>query len=226
MLPSPKYDLRPAWEQAQVYLPGRATAIKPASLRDSEPVRAVIFMHGCGGISPDERSWAGFLSELGFMVVLPDSFAIKGRPMNCDPRSKLTSIGAIEPQELFALRLAEFRQALNELRKLPYVQEIYAMGFSEGGATVNMVARPDIAGIISIGSYCRGPVFVQTTIPVLTIDHAIDPYFVNSASPTNQCAEKYKSHSTHTQLVIPGPGHEAAANTEARAAVRALLKSR
>lgn len=215
-----KFDIRPSWDRAIVYLPGKFLSTDVQALESAGDRDAVIFLHGCTGIRNDEIGWAKFLNDLGYIVVLPNSLAIKGRPVNCSPGSYTTTSGAIDPRVLFKIRAFEFRQAHQNLRQLGSIKKIYLMGFSEGAATVHFYGGKDLfAGVISVSSHCRGPVNIQQDVPVLTIDFESDPWFRTQ----NLCMLKYKEHRYHTNLVLEGSGHEAARNTKAETAVKAFL---
>lgn len=215
-----KFDIRPSWERASVYLPGKIFPAGVAALETADTRDVVVFLHGCTGIRSDEISWAKFLSGLGYIVVLPDSFAIKGRPLNCSPGSFTTTTGAMDPILLFRIRAFEFRQAQQHLKRMSNIKKIYLMGFSEGAATVNLVGRSGLFdGIVSISSHCRGPVSVPKDVPTLTIDFESDPWFRSE----NYCAQKYKDHEKYKQVVLPGSGHEAMRHWAAEDAIKEFL---
>lgn len=217
-----KFDIRPSWDRAHVYLPGKLLSTNTQDITSAGERDAVIFLHGCTGIKNDEIGWAKFLTDLGYVVVLPDSLAIKGRPVNCSPSSFTTTAGAIDPRVLFKIRVFEFRQAQQNLRRFANIRKIYLMGFSEGAATVNFYGGKDLFdGVISISSHCRGPVNVRKEVPVLTIDFASDPWFRND----NSCALQYKEHHHYTNVTLDGSGHEAVRNKKAEDAVRVFLSS-
>lgn len=215
-----KFDVRPSWGRASVYLPGKIFPAGVDVLEAAGERDAVVFLHGCTGIKNDEISWAKFLNGLGYVVVLPDSFAIKGRPLNCNPSSFTTNTGAMDAKLLFRVRASEVRQARQNLNRMPNIKKIYLMGFSEGAAVVNLVSRSGLFdGIVSISSHCTGPVNVPKDVPALTIDFESDPYFKSE----NFCAVKYRGHDKYKQVVLPGGGHEAMTHKMAEAAIKEFL---
>lgn len=215
-----RFDVRPSWEDATVYISGK---IFPTNTKAIEPTVAtdvVVFMHGCTGIKGDEVAWAKFLNDLGYLVVLPNSLAIKGRVVNCSPSSFTTTNGSMNPADLFMIRAREFRYSFDQLRKNPNVGKIFLAGFSEGAVTVHFYRGKGLfTGLISISSFCRGPVSAPRDAPILTIDYEQDPYF-----PTKyMCEEKYGSHDSFTKVILDGGGHEAARNKKAEQAVKDFL---
>lgn len=212
-----RFDVRPSWEDAIVYVPGKIFSTNTNAIASTAATDVVVFMHGCTGIKGDEVAWAKFLNDLGYLVVLPNSLAIKGRVVNCSPSSFTTTNGSMNPADLFMIRTREFRYAHDQLRKNPNIGKIFLAGFSEGAATVHFYQRNGLfAGLIAISSFCRGPVSAPKGTPILTIDHEQDPYF-----PTKYiCYEKYGSYDSFTKVVLEGGGHEAARNKKAEQAVK------
>lgn len=85
-------ELEIAWTKATVSVPGSFFPTRPdkVTVKDLHPV--LVFLHGCTGINNHDSSWAKFISELGFIVVMPDSMARPGRVSNCDAQSaKITN---------------------------------------------------------------------------------------------------------------------------------------
>lgn len=218
-----KFDIRPSWEKASVYLPGKflptnVSAIESAGNRD-----VVVFLHGCGGIKNDEIGWSKFFSNLGYVVVLPDSFAIKGRPLNCNSTTTTPTTGAIGIHDLMNLRIREFRLASEKLRSMKNIRKIFVVGFSEGGAVANMLHNPSLFdGVISISSYCISSVATPKQIPVLTIDFETDPWFRMG----NMCKNKYQNHERYTQVILAGNGHSAISNKIAEGSIKEFLSER
>ncbi len=86
-----------------------------ADLRLDKKYPVVIYLHGCGGItSSNDTRWGKFLSEMGFVVILPDSLARPGRISNCDTSAKKTSNRF--PMAI-PYREQEIFYSINELKK-------------------------------------------------------------------------------------------------------------
>jgi len=77
------YDVSKAWETAPVYVPSNFLVKRVDNVKVDSPLPVVIFLHGCGGINDHEKKWANFLKSQNYIVILPNSFGIPGRPTNC-----------------------------------------------------------------------------------------------------------------------------------------------
>ena len=222
-LASGRFDIRPSWEKASVYLPGKFLPTNVSAIESSGERDVVVFLHGCGGIKNDEIGWSKFFANLGYVVVLPDSFAIKGRPLNCNSTSTTPTTGAIGTHDLMNLRIREFRLASEKLRSMKNIRKIFVVGFSEGGAVANMLHNPSLFdGVVSISSYCISPAATPKQIPVLTIDFETDPWF----RMKNTCKNKYQDHEKYTQVILTGNGHSAFPNKIAEEAMKKFLSER
>ncbi len=92
-------------------------------------IPAVIYAHGCEGPkrAPD---WAGTFNEFGFAFFALDSFRRPGRVPLCYRKGTSWK---------FSLRHAEIRFALQQIRKLGWIDQrrIVLVGKSEGGRAVS-----------------------------------------------------------------------------------------
>src|SRR5579862_9084916 len=64
------------------------------------PFPAVVALHGCAGlgskgatVSPRHRDWADRLTQLGFVVLFPDSFGSRGAGSQCRTSARVTRPG-------------------------------------------------------------------------------------------------------------------------------------
>ena len=131
-----------SWEDALVFLPGKffSTSTSKVNLDKKYPV--VIYLHGCAGITPShDYGWAKEITKHGFIVVMPDSFAIPKRPSNCDPTT--TARGFFPNANL--IRIIEIAYVYQQLAKTSWadMKNIFLMGFSEGGSAT---ARSEFKG--------------------------------------------------------------------------------
>lgn len=214
-----KFNISESWQYAKVYAPNEFFVKSVDKLADMNPKNVVVYLHGCGGIGSDEITWAKFLSDNGFVVVLPDSLAITGRKRNCEPGSSTRNAHNVP---VGPLRIFEAQYAFEEISKIDSVEKVFLMGHSEGGATILMAPMKKFKAVVSVGSFCSGPkVNISNEVPLLLVNYESDPWFKGT---NNLCREKtdHRKENT-TELVISGGGHEASRNTEARKTVLDFL---
>lgn len=218
---SRKFDISESYKAAKLYIPNQTNISSIEKFEEAKPKHVVVYLHGCGGIGSDEQAWGRFLSKNNFVVLMPDSLAIKGRRRNCEVGSSTRNAHNVP---VGPLRILEARHALEQISQIKSVEKIFLMGHSEGGATILMAPFGKFNGVISIGSFCSGPnVNISKNVPLLLINHESDPWFKDI---TNQCLQKTAHRSENTkELVILGAGHEASGNNEARKAVLDFLNS-
>jgi dienelactone hydrolase len=91
------------------------------------PFPALIVLHGCDGVSANQRSWAARLVSWGYIAAIVDSFRPRRVSSTCE------SNGSPKPQ----LRAQDAFNAAAYLRTLPDVMpnRIGVIGFSHGGST-------------------------------------------------------------------------------------------
>jgi dienelactone hydrolase len=214
------YDVAKTWEGAVVYVPGRFFTRSISTVDVPKPMPTVILMHGCAGISPEEHNWARFLKGLGFIVIMPDSFASPGRLKNCDSGSHQRNLGLVP---VIAIRQWEVEYAAHFARQQSWIDKknLFLMGHSEGGMGVSM-ARGRFTGVIVSGYICTFGVFAAPQVPVLAISWEKDPWF----SETHHCKDKWGERYNSTQVILPGSGHGTFLSSKARNEVEYFLKSK
>jgi dienelactone hydrolase len=230
-----KFDVRPSWEKAEVFVPGRLFNANVRELPKMEPMDVVLYMHSSVGIKADEHQWAKMLNDMGFVVVMPDSFAIKGRMERSSPHRNPAGVaGSHSQEELGRIRVSELVYAVNQLKELPNVRRIFFMGFSEGsvivlagftnyekdGVKVPAITRT-ISGVISISSFCVGPVRVPDNVPLLIVNYETDPQFPRMSNSV--CVEKTSYRKSTNIVVLKGDGHEAGLHSVAKSSVREFI---
>jgi dienelactone hydrolase len=94
----------------------------------SDPVPAVILMHGCGGVSGTEIGWAATLQKLGIATFIVDSFGGRALTEACTARQFYHAASGI----------SDAYSALERLAVDPRIDRtrIGIMGFSMGGRIV------------------------------------------------------------------------------------------
>ncbi|MCP5410169.1 MAG: dienelactone hydrolase family protein [Chromatiaceae bacterium] len=225
-----------AWEHMMYILPANATKsgvaekvrynneklasgwseqVQNENLKPDVKLPAVLYMHGCTGISSG-YAWGNELASMGLAVFLPDSYA---RP-NRDPWCSLKR-GSLAPFEWrIQQRIHELEYALSQIRNLPWVDQdrVVLMGFSEGGATVAYYPRKDFVAHIVIGQDCPigfsrgGP----NGIPVLNIVGSEDEW---GKGLCNIAPDAQGSRS----VLIKGAYHDVSQEPEAHAALAEFL---
>jgi acetyl esterase/lipase len=103
---------------------------------------AVMYLHGCGGISGDSDYYGELLTSEGYVVFMPDSFQ-RSREF-CGDEGPLS--------HRVTLRHEEIKYALSRIQKIPWIDQnrVILMGHSEGGnATDNWAWGGDSPPILS-----------------------------------------------------------------------------
>ena len=144
-----------SWDESRVYVPGSFFEKSISNLKLEKKYPVVIYLHGCNGITSfNDTRWGKFISEMGFVAILPDSLARPGRISNCDPST--TSTSHRFPMAL-PYREQEIFYAINELKKMTWVdsENIFLMGHSEGANAVAITKAKGVRGVILSSGYCK-----------------------------------------------------------------------
>lgn len=168
----------------------------------SEPTRGVIlYLHGCDGRG-GRRAWFPHLQSVGFLVIVPDSFA--------DPRPDAAcgrSWDAYKP--VFRIRSAQTAYAIERIREAWPGAPLLVWGHSEGGALAYTL-DDDFAGIIVTGHACGfgvdSEIKVRPNVPMLIIQGTKDPW-VPVARARRTCVQLDRSLLWHLEM-IEGTGHQ------------------
>ena len=108
---------------------------------------AVAFLHGCGGllnrwqdIQPRESDWAERLNDLGYVVLMVDSFTPRRQGNMCAPQNFREQVYLARPKDAYG--------ALRWLQAQPFVRpdRIGLIGWSLGGGTVLLTIRKESLG--------------------------------------------------------------------------------
>jgi len=220
------YDVSKAWEGAQVYVPSNFLVKSVDNVKVDSPLPVVIFLHGCGGINDHERKWASYLKSKNFIVVLPNSFAIPNRPTNCTSTLPNRMVWRVPVDQL---RPAEAEYALSKIKEQDWADKnnIFLMGFSEGGMAAHNVKEDGFAGLIMSGFPCalRGPIKSSFDTPTLVLNWKLDPDFIRNDGTYQQCTDKpyWKFRTKSIEILLDGKGHFNADEPLARDAVFKFL---
>jgi hypothetical protein len=222
-------DVALTWEKAMVFVPGSLFTKTPNKVTVNKPLPVVIFLHGCTGIDPNgDVGWGGFIKELGYIAVLPDSMARPGRKPNCDPKKKR---GGAFPQAN-SMRMQELRYALEQVKKSAWADtnNIFLMGHSEGAQAAARNKLPNFRGIIISGWTCTDTarpgfdgIFAPLDTPILTLEWDHDAW--REGTPQQgSCANKFGERKNARQVLFSGTQHNTYTQREARDAVAQFFK--
>ncbi|MEM8784497.1 MAG: hypothetical protein AAGF19_01415 [Pseudomonadota bacterium] len=175
------------WSEGLFYVPSGDKVLRGkigkelSGIAPSSPVPAVVFMHGCDGISSVPKRSAKIYSEAGYAVFLPDSFARTNKPLSCNP---LTAQGSLH-REVLGWRHAEATHAVEQVRDLDWIQQdnVFLVGHSEGAITAATYEGPPVSARIVEGWTCHAgwPEYhglkAPASEPVLSLVGELDPWF-------------------------------------------------
>ncbi|QAU34055.1 hypothetical protein EKL02_07560 [Janthinobacterium sp. 17J80-10] len=206
-----------------------ATRIRLRDIPNGQTYPVLIFMHGCAGMASQEHTnWGSLLASLGMVVVMPDSFARSGRPVNCDD---LTEGGGPYPQ-VHEMRLEEIAYASQQIRMQTWYdgKHLLLMGYSEGAIAAVRTPLAGFRGVIATSWTCTHwnvpalhGIYLPLDTPILTLRHEDDSWFPSAALDGN-CADHMAGRPDATSLVVPGLGHGTFHDASAREAVIAFVQ--
>ena len=174
---------------------------------------AVIYMHGCAGISDEAFNYQKMMLKHGHAFFIPNSFVRPGR-------EKLCGQGGMS--ERVAMRQREASTALKEIRKLDWIDQnkVILMGFSEGGNTTDSWYNDDFSALIVIGSACTnsgGSPSAPDNVPVLAIVGENDNYRPGLSCSISRTIGGSKS------IIIKGADHWISDNNITRKSINKFL---
>ena len=121
----PDQMISDTWKSAKVFVPDLSGShVKFNEVpKETKKHPVVIFMHGCGGLNKSSLHWGKFLSELGYIAVLPDSYAISGREKYCDTKNQITNAGNANGIAVKNLRANEIRVTKDAVLKTNWADD-------------------------------------------------------------------------------------------------------
>ena len=190
------------------------TTLAESEIIPNTKVPAVLYLHGCAGISYEAWVYTQLLVEEGYAVFIPDSFEREGGRLPCSQWGSL--------QYRVSQRTEEAKYALTRILELDWVdqEKIVLMGFSEGGNTVDNWSQSGFAAHIIIGSACTlvgGSPAAPPDVPVLAIVGSNDEF-----RPGLSC-NVYRTICGSSSIVIQGAGHAIAEYPETQEAILTFL---
>jgi dienelactone hydrolase len=215
-------DVELSWEKAPVYLPGRWFATNVNQIDVTKPTPVLIYLHGCSGIyGPHDSAWASFISDLGFIVILPDSMVRPGRLSNCDPKLKR---GTNVFPKAAKYRQEEIIYALSQVMSSDWSDKknIFLMGHSEGGVATAQSTHEEFAGKIISGWSCTNTtnnaydgIYSPKNVPILAFA-SIEDEWRKGKSTEGRCADKADGRTNFRQIDLEGWNHNTYGYSEAR----------
>lgn len=221
-------ELQRTWERAEIWIYPKGVGFCNGRLGDLEIQRAlaslrpgykmptVIYLHGCGHKKPAGWTYARWLVNAGYAVIMPDSFQRIHRPQTCNPWTQKRLAGA-PSDEVLAMRQAEIRYAVAQVQKLPWVDQdnLFLMGHDEGGEAVAMYGGGEFKAYVISGALCYRGFNIPPSKPVLAVSSASDPLFEGAAA--DSCARHATANGNPTlSKVLPGYLHDVSGEPEAR----------
>ncbi|MBM3502890.1 MAG: hypothetical protein FJX65_03345 [Alphaproteobacteria bacterium] len=156
----------------------RVVAQRIAELRQRPRVPLVVFLHGCTGIG--DVPFFEALARQGYAVVVPDSFARRFRPLQCDPRTLRGGNNVF----VYDFRATELTYALEQIGKTDWVDfsNLFLIGASEGAVAAALFRGEVFNARVLLQWTCHGQALVRgisapPNEPVLAILRAGDPYY-------------------------------------------------
>jgi hypothetical protein len=198
------------------------------NIPDRMKIPLVIYMHGCVGLRDEEHDDIRFFVRNNYAVIAPDSFARKFRPKSCDP---YTYTGGLF-RDVLRFRLAEARYAHKLANTLPWVdkQNIFMVGFSEGGIATARYSRGGLAGRIILGWTCNSWWSEYAGIsgprdePILAVVASNDPWFTHT-STMGDCGDFMLFRTSCESVVIDTSLHAVQALPEVRERILQFLEA-
>jgi dienelactone hydrolase len=217
-----------SYENAHVYVPGSFFKTIPSKVDVTKKYPVVIYLHGCTGIVQHDYFWAKTISDLGYIVVQPDSLSRPNTKVICDAKSQTSQRGLAAGIALMQ-RQQEIKYALSQVKQSPWADttNIFLMGHSQGGVSTALNKNNEFRGLIISGWTCThsvsGGIKSDKNIPVLAIAFDKDPWYYGKDTQ-GRCADQAEGRVKFTQLDLSGAHHGTAQEPEAKASVSKFLK--
>jgi dienelactone hydrolase len=228
-------DIARTFSQAFVLLPpARGEEVTVGKMSDADVRRklsaaggrlpVMVYMHGCTGLQ-DPSVLAGFAKQ-GFVVVAPNSFARRFRPLQCRPSSRTGG----ENIFVFDFRLSELSYAVHRLRGMAWVDpdRMILFGVSEGGVAAALYRGNEFNGRIIAQWTCHGHPFVRGIAapagePILAVVRKGDPWYdrARTRGQEGDCGAFFGDRPRSRSIVLDGaPGHVVLRDPRVLAAMR------
>jgi hypothetical protein len=221
---SDRQELERTWQGALVYLPERLGSTSGRLVRNGKLERAVsqsgmrkklpliLFMHYCEGLG-HHREDIKRLSNLGFIVIAPDSFARNHRPLGCyEDREKFIRYF----DAAVAFQKAELDYAVQKLSAFDWIDRsnLFLFGSGMGGLVVAHYEGDDFAGHLIEGWGCRGPnpifdgIWSPPKVRVFSTVSKNTPFLQKNEGFSVDCETYIKDRADSVSVMLERPAHQ------------------
>jgi dienelactone hydrolase len=215
-----------SYDKAEVFIPNKFFTTIPSKIEVDRKYPIVIYLHGCTGIESHDTQWAKFISNMGYIVIQPNSLARENTKVACDPKA-FKSISAMAQGKALMFRQQEIKYTLEKVKSSTWADtnNIFLMGHSQGGISTALNKLNDFKGLIISGWTCTdtlvGGIRSASNIPVLVIAYDNDPWRQDKSK--GRCIDSAKEHTNLTQIDLVGNFHGTIDNPRAREEVKKFL---
>jgi dienelactone hydrolase len=217
-----------SYDKAEVFIPNKFFTTVPSKIDVNKKYPVVIYLHGCTGITQHDYQWAKFISNLGYIVIQPNSLARPNTKIVCDPKTFKSEPGLATGKALM-FRQQEIKYALSQIRISAWADtsNVVLMGHSQGGVSAALNKINEFKRVIISGWSCThsltGGIKSEKNVPVLSITYDNDPWY--SESPfKGSCADYAHDRESFKQVNLQGSYHNTYDNYTAREEVQMFLK--
>jgi dienelactone hydrolase len=235
-------QLERVWRNTMVVFPQNPTSITgraamlPRLLEWYRPVGrlpAVIFMHGCSGLSMGSSQVTRMIrayASAGFVVFAPNSLD-RPRPPYC------TGVGEVSGTDhtSLPLRLAELDMVRAKVAAMDWVDQdnLFASGHSLGGWTLSQYSGTAFRALAPFGLHCLATRVLQNkrgiqapeSVPVIVAQGDADEWYPTVNLKVTNCgahAEMRQPNRVH--LLLPGIPHDVTRDPSVMPAVVAFFR--
>lgn len=217
-------ELDKTWQDALVYLPdelggafgrligdGRFDKAISQSNKDKKwPL--ILLMHYCEGLG-HHREDMKRLSKLGFIVIGPNSFARKHRPLGCyEDRAKFIRYF----DAAVAFQKAELDYSVQKLSRFDWIDKknLFLFGSGMGGLVVAHYEGDEFAGHLIEGWGCRGPnpifdgIWAPPSVRVFATVSRNTPFLIKKAGFSVDCETFINQRKDSVSVVLDRPAHQ------------------
>lgn len=216
-----------SYDKAEVFIPNKFLTTVPSKIEVDKKYPVVIYLHGCAGIGQHDYQWGKFISNMGYIVIQPNSFARPNTKVVCDTKTFKTEGGLVTGKALM-FRQQEIKYALSQIKLSVWADtsNVFLMGHSQGGQSVALNKSNEFKGIIISGWTCThtltGGIKSEKNVPVLSMTYDNDPWY-NSPIFKGSCADYAQDRENFKQVDLQGSYHSTYDNQKAREEVKMFL---